>query len=147
MHFFHPTRLFGPTHLQNLLKITTLLFYLALLVCITFCFKIKLILMHFHLTSDKTCRVQMGLTKTTETIICCLIVRWWIPIWSNKKVTYKDLYQVQETLKLFFLTYIQLCVPTPNFRMFKVLSDGSTWFKDIHFNFYLMILHEKCLNC
>ena len=30
-HFFHPTRLFGPTHLWNLLKKTTLLFYLALL--------------------------------------------------------------------------------------------------------------------
>ena len=38
----------------------------------------------------------------------------------------KDLYQVQETWKFFFLTYIQLCVPTPIFRMSKVLSDGST---------------------
>ena len=33
---------------------------------------------------------------------------------------------VQETLKLFFLTHIQLCVPTPIFRMSKVLRDGST---------------------
>ena len=38
----------------------------------------------------------------------------------------KDLYHVQETWKFFFLTYIQLCVPTPIFRTSKVLSDGST---------------------
>ena len=42
----------------------------------------------------------------------------------------KDLYQVQETLKFFFLTYIQLRVATPIFRMSKVLSDGSTYVKD-----------------
>ena len=46
----------------------------------------------------------------------------------------KDLYQVQETLKFFFLTYIQLCVPTPIFRMSKVLLDGSTQLaKGYHF--------------
>ena len=33
----------------------------------------------------------------------------------------KDLYQVQETWKFFFLTYIQLCVPTPISRMSKTL--------------------------
>ena len=59
----------------------------------------------------------------------------------------KDLYQVQETWKFFFLTYIQLCVPTPIFRMSKVLSDGSTWYKDINFNFLFIILHKKYLKC
>ena len=52
----------------------------------------------------------------------------------------KDLYQ--ETWKFFFLTYIQLCVLKS-----KVLSDGSIWFKDIHFNFIFMILREKYLKC
>ena len=55
----------------------------------------------------------------------------------------KDLYQVQETWKFFFLTYIQLCVPTPIFRMSKVLLDGSTYFEDLHFNFLFIILHKN----
>ena len=62
-----------------------------------------------------------------------------------KMVNSKDLYQVQETWKLVFLTYIQLCLLKPIFRMSKVLSEGSTYFKDIHFNFLFMILHENYL--
>ena len=38
----------------------------------------------------------------------------------------KDLYQVQETGKSFFLTYMQLCVPTPIYRMSKVMLEDST---------------------
>ena len=38
----------------------------------------------------------------------------------------KDLYQVQETWKFFFLTYIQLGLLTPVFMVSKFLPDGST---------------------
>ena len=48
--------------------------------------------------------------------------------WQKKTVStaYKDLYQVQETWKFFFLTHIQLCVPIAYFGSPKVLTDGST---------------------
>ena len=71
-------------------------------------------------------------TLHMATQACALAHQSWIvsKVWLSWVATFvpppralsKDLYQVQETWTFFFLTYIQFCVPTPIFRMSKVLS-------------------------